>query len=67
VALMLRYSFKLDAAALAVEAAVSHVISAGLRTGDIFNPADPAAKKVGTREMGEAIAGAAASWSSVSE
>ena len=27
-----------------------------LRTGDIFNPADPTARKTGTREMGDAIA-----------
>jgi hypothetical protein len=30
----------------------------GLRTGDIFNAADSAAKRVGTREMGDAIAAA---------
>ncbi len=58
VALMLRYSFRLEAAAVAVETAVSKVIEAGLRTGDIFNPAETAARKVGTRAMGEAIAAA---------
>ena len=58
VALMLRYSFGLNDAANAIDAAVSKAIAAGLRTGDIFNPADPAAKKVGTREMGDAIAAA---------
>lgn len=58
VALMLRYSFRLEAAAVAVETAVSQVIEAGLRTGDIFNPAETAARKVGTRAMGEAIAAA---------
>ena len=56
VALMLRYSFQLNDAANAVDAAVTKAINAGLRTGDIFNPADTAAKKVGTREMGDAIA-----------
>ena len=55
-ALMLRYSFKLNEAASAVEGAVAKAIGAGLRTGDIFNPADSSAKKVGTREMGDAIA-----------
>jgi 3-isopropylmalate dehydrogenase len=55
-ALMLRYSFKLNDAAAAIEGAVSKAINSGLRTGDIFNPADPAAKKAGTREMGDAIA-----------
>lgn len=56
VALLLRYSFGLNDAANAIDTAVSKAIAAGLRTGDIFNPADPAAKKVGTREMGDAIA-----------
>ena len=58
VALLLRYSFQREDAACAIESAVSNVIAQGLRTGDIFNPADPAAKKVGTRTMGEAIAAA---------
>ncbi|MFM7818290.1 MAG: isocitrate/isopropylmalate family dehydrogenase, partial [Verrucomicrobiota bacterium] len=58
VALMLRYSFRLEAAAVAVETAVSQVIESGLRTGDIFNPAETGARKVGTRAMGEAIAAA---------
>jgi 3-isopropylmalate dehydrogenase len=55
-ALMLRYSFNLNDAALAVERAVAKTIESGLRTGDIFNPADNSARKVGTREMGDAIA-----------
>jgi len=58
VALMLRYSFRLEAAAVAIETAVSQVIESGLRTGDIYNPAETTAKKVGTRAMGEAIAAA---------
>jgi 3-isopropylmalate dehydrogenase len=57
-ALMLRHSFGLNDAAAAVERAVGTAISAGCRTGDIFNPAETAAKRVGTREMGDAIAGA---------
>lgn len=57
-ALMLRYSFGLAEAAATIDNAVQEVIRAGLRTGDIFNPADPAARKVGTREMGSAIAAA---------
>jgi 3-isopropylmalate dehydrogenase len=56
-ALMLRFSFKLNDAANAIEAAVEKVINSGLRTGDIYNPADSSARKVGTREMGDAIAG----------
>ncbi len=57
-ALMLRYSFGLTEAAAAIESAVATVIDQGLRTGDIFNPADPNARRVGTREMGEAIVAA---------
>jgi len=57
-ALMLRFSFKLNDAANAIEAAVEKVINAGLRTGDIYNPADNSARKVGTREIGDAIAAA---------
>lgn len=57
-ALMLRHSFQREDAALAIEAAVRRAISGGLRTGDIFNPAEPSARKVGTREMGDAIASA---------
>lgn len=56
-ALMLRHSFQREDAALAIEAAVGKAIEDGLRTGDIFNPADPAARRVGTTEMGTAIAG----------
>jgi 3-isopropylmalate dehydrogenase len=56
VALMMRHSFGLNDAASAIDRAVAETISSGLRTGDIFNPADSNAKKVGTREMGDAIA-----------
>jgi 3-isopropylmalate dehydrogenase len=57
-ALMLRHSFGLDHAAAAVEAAVGQAITSGLRTGDIFSPSEAGARKVGTREMGDAIAAA---------
>jgi len=57
-ALMMRYSFGLNDAAAAIESAVGKVITTGLRTGDIYSPTDTAARKVGTREMGEAIAAA---------
>jgi 3-isopropylmalate dehydrogenase len=56
VALLLRYSFQLNDAANAIDNAVAKAIDSGLRTGDIFNPADTSAKRVGTREMGDAIA-----------
>ena len=57
-ALMLRHSFKLNEAANAIEAATGKVIDNGLRTGDIFNPNEPGAQKIGTRAMGDAIAAA---------
>ncbi|MEP6662557.1 MAG: 3-isopropylmalate dehydrogenase [Verrucomicrobiota bacterium] len=58
VALMLRYSFALENSARAVEDAVGVAIGAGNRTGDIFGACETSARKVGTREMGEAIAAA---------
>jgi 3-isopropylmalate dehydrogenase len=57
-ALMLQYSFKLHDAHDAIVSAVGKTIADGNRTGDIFNPADPSARKVGTRAMGDAIAAA---------
>ncbi len=57
-AMMLRYSFGLNDAAAAIDNAVAQVIASGLRTGDIFNAEDQSARKVGTREMGDAIAAA---------
>jgi 3-isopropylmalate dehydrogenase len=57
-ALMLRHSFGLNDAAAAIENAVARAIDAGYRTGDIFNPGETGARKVGTREMGDAIASA---------
>lgn len=55
-ALMLRYSFDLNAAACAIENAVAKAIAAGNRTGDIFSPTETNARKVGTTQMGDAIA-----------
>lgn len=60
VALMFRYSFGRNDVALAIEAAVGKTIAAGLRTGDIFSAAETGARKVGTREMGDAITAAVA-------
>jgi 3-isopropylmalate dehydrogenase len=54
-AMMLRYSFSEHAAADSIDAAVRRVIDDGLRTGDIYSEG---ARRVGTREMGEAIAAA---------
>ncbi len=58
VALMLRYSFGLTEAAAAVDQAIMKVIESGYRTGDIFSPKEKGARKVGTVEMGDAIAAA---------
>jgi 3-isopropylmalate dehydrogenase len=58
VALMLQYSFNLCDAHDAILKAVGKAIAEGNRTGDIFNPVDSSAKKIGTRAMGDAIAAA---------
>lgn len=52
-AMMLRYSFDLDAAADAIEGAVQQVLTEGYRTGDIYSEG---CTKVGCKEMGELIA-----------
>jgi len=57
-ALMLQYSFKLGDACNAIVAAVGKAIASGNRTGDILDPANLAAKKVGTQMMGDEIAAA---------
>jgi len=51
-AMMLRYTFNNEAAAGRIEAAVKKVLAQGFRTGDIY---EPGMKKVGTREMGDAV------------
>jgi 3-isopropylmalate dehydrogenase len=53
-AMMLRYSFALEKEANAIEAAVEAVLRADYRTYDIM---DEGMTKVGTREMGDLIAG----------
>ena len=52
-AMMLRFSFDLDKAADAVEAAVKKVLQEGYRTADIMTEGH---KQVGCREMGSLIA-----------
>ena len=54
-ALMLRYSFGCNDAAKTIETAVGKAIAAGHRTGDIFSASETNARRVGTREMGDAI------------
>jgi 3-isopropylmalate dehydrogenase len=51
-ALLLRFTFKAEAAAQTIEAAVKQAIQAGYRTADIYTEGT---KKVGTREMGTVI------------
>ena len=53
--MMLRYSFDDARNADRILAAVKKVLAAGYRTGDIFQPG---MKRVGTREMGDAVAAA---------
>jgi 3-isopropylmalate dehydrogenase len=51
--MLLRYSFKLEAEAAGVEAAVAGVLAAGARTKDI---AKPGQKVLTTSEMGQKVA-----------
>ncbi|HPP46270.1 MAG TPA: 3-isopropylmalate dehydrogenase, partial [Accumulibacter sp.] len=51
-AMMLRYTFAREAAALQIEAAVKKVLAQGYRTADIY---EPGMRQVGTREMGDAV------------
>jgi 3-isopropylmalate dehydrogenase len=57
-AMMLSHSFGKYPAAIAIENAVAKAIEAGNRTGDIFNASETNVRRVGTREMGDAIAAA---------
>lgn len=54
-AMMLRYSLNQPQAADRIELAVQRVLATGLRTGDIWSEGT---KKVGTREMGDAVVAA---------
>ena len=54
IAMMLRYSFSLGREAQTLEAAVEEVLNEGYRTYDIMSEDK---KKVGTREIGDLIAG----------
>jgi 3-isopropylmalate dehydrogenase len=57
VAMMLRYTFREEAAAQAIEDAVGQVLDQGLRTADIMSEG---MNKVGTVEMGQAVVAALA-------
>jgi len=52
VAMMLRFSLNQPEAAARIESAVQDVLASGLRTADI---ASEGTKRVGTREMGDAV------------
>ncbi len=52
VAMMLRYSFDLDQESEEIENAVSKVLAAGYRTGDIMSPGKT---QVGCQKMGDLI------------
>jgi 3-isopropylmalate dehydrogenase len=54
-AMMLRYSLRMPQTAERIEAAVTRVLREGLRTADIHSAG---LRKVGTEEMGDAVAGA---------
>jgi 3-isopropylmalate dehydrogenase len=54
-AMMLLHSFNEYGARNAIFEAVQKVIKQGNRTGDIFSASETGAKRVGTREMGDAI------------
>ncbi|MEJ8854188.1 3-isopropylmalate dehydrogenase [Variovorax robiniae] len=54
-AMMLRFSLNQPEAAARIESAVQQVLAAGLRTGDIWSEGT---KRVGTREMGDAVVAA---------
>lgn len=55
VAMMLRYTFRQEDAAKAIEDAVGKVLDQGFRTGDIMSEG---MTKVGTKQMGEAVVNA---------
>ena len=52
VAMMLRYTFNQEAAAMRIESAVKKVLAQGYRTGDIY---EAGMKKIGTTGMGDAV------------
>ncbi len=55
VAMMLRYTFKHEQAAQAIEQAVSAVLDDGLRTLDILDKSEAGLMQVGCKQMGQAV------------
>ena len=56
IALLMRYTFKNEEVAFAIENSVNEVLKAGYRTIDLFNNSDDKNKLLGTIEMGNKIA-----------
>jgi len=56
-AMMMRYTFNQEPAATRIENAVKRVLAQGVRTADIH---EAGCKRVGTREMGDAVIAALA-------
>ena len=56
--MMLRFSLDQPAAADRIGSAVQAVLSAGLRTADIWSESQVGTRRVGTREMGDAVVAA---------
>jgi 3-isopropylmalate dehydrogenase len=56
VAMMMRFSFNMDEAAVMIEDAVETVLDRGLRTADIYYESGEGIKKVSCSEMGDAVA-----------
>lgn len=54
-AMLLRYGLKMESEASCIEKAVSNVLDAGWRTGDIASKSTPLDKKVGTKKMGSLV------------
>ena len=63
-AMMLRYTLNQPAAADRIESAVQQVLSSGLRTADIWSEGT---KRVGTREMGDAVVRALATQTTITK
>ena len=56
-AMMMRYTFDQEQAAARIESAIRRVLAQGVRTADIY---EPGCRRVGTREMGDAVIAALA-------
>jgi 3-isopropylmalate dehydrogenase len=54
-ALMFKYSFRQEEIASMVEKAVNAVLEKGLRTPDIYDPAESGSRLVNTKDIGEAV------------